>query len=73
MRAIQGLSGALLSPAAFEALVTGAAGQQDALVGGFERGLMIAALFAAANIVMALGAPRLRPTADQMAEAAAAA
>ncbi|MEU8230026.1 MFS transporter [Actinoplanes sp. NPDC048967] len=56
-----------------ESLVTGGAGQQDALVGGFERGLMIAALFAAANIVMALGAPRLRPTADQMAEAAAAA
>ncbi|MEU8608735.1 MFS transporter [Actinoplanes sp. NPDC048791] len=56
-----------------ESLATGGAGQQDALVGGFERGLMIAALFAAANIVMALGAPRLRPTADQMAEAAAAA
>jgi MFS family permease len=56
-----------------ESLVTGGTGQQDALVGGFERGLMIAALFAAANIVMALGAPRLRPTADQMAEATAAA
>ena len=56
-----------------ESLVTGGAGQQDALVGGFERGLLIAAVFAAANIVMALGAPRLRPTADQLADAAAAA
>ena len=56
-----------------ESLVTGGAGQQDALVGGFERGLLIAAVFAAANIVMALGAPRLRPTADQLAEATAAA
>nr|BFE67170.1 DHA2 family efflux MFS transporter permease subunit [Actinoplanes digitatis] len=46
---------------------------QDALVGGFERGLLIAALFAAVNIVIALGAPRLRPTADQLAEAAVAA
>lgn len=56
-----------------ESLVTGGASQQDALVGGFERGLLIAAVFAAANIVMALGAPRLRPTADQLADAAAAA
>jgi EmrB/QacA subfamily drug resistance transporter len=56
-----------------EGLVTGGAGQQEALVGGFERGLLIAAVFAAANIVMALGAPRLRPTSDQLAEAAVAA
>ncbi len=56
-----------------EGLAAGGAGQQEALVGGFERGLLIAAVFAAVNIVMALGAPRLRPTADQMAEAAAAA
>ena len=56
-----------------EGLLTGGAGQQEALVGGFERGLLIAALFAAANIVMALGAPRLRPTSDQLAEAAVAA
>jgi EmrB/QacA subfamily drug resistance transporter len=56
-----------------ESLVTGGAAQQDALVAGFQRGLLIAAVFAAANIVMALGAPRLRPTSDQLAEAAVAA
>jgi EmrB/QacA subfamily drug resistance transporter len=56
-----------------ESLVTSGVGQQEALVDGFERGLLIAAVFAAANIVMALGAPRLRPTSDQMAEAAVAA
>jgi EmrB/QacA subfamily drug resistance transporter len=56
-----------------EALVTGGAGQMEALVGGFERGLLVAAAFAAANFVMALGAPRVRPTAEQLAEAAAVA
>jgi len=56
-----------------EGLLTGGAGQQEALVGGFERGLLIAALFAAANIVTALGAPRLHPTSDQLVEAAVAA
>jgi EmrB/QacA subfamily drug resistance transporter len=56
-----------------EGLVAGGTGQQEALVAGFERGLLIAAVFAAANIVMALGAPRLHPTSDQMAEAAVAA
>ncbi|WP_249998706.1 DHA2 family efflux MFS transporter permease subunit [Actinoplanes sp. M2I2] len=56
-----------------EGLLAGGAGQQEALVGGFERGLLIAAVFAAANIVTALGAPRLRPTSEQMAEAAVAA
>ena len=45
-----------------EGLVADGTGPQDALVGGFERGLLIAAVFAAANIVMALGAPRLHPT-----------
>jgi EmrB/QacA subfamily drug resistance transporter len=56
-----------------EALMTGGTGQMDALVGGFERGLLVAAAFAAANFVMALGAPRVRPTAEQLAEAAAVA
>ena len=56
-----------------EALVTGGAGQMEALVGGFERGLLVAAAFAAANFVMALGARRVRPTAEQLAEAAAVA
>ncbi|GAB1695076.1 MFS transporter [Krasilnikovia sp. M28-CT-15] len=56
-----------------EGLLAGGANPQDALVGGFERGLFAAALFAAVNILTALGAPRVRPTADQVAEAAVAA
>ncbi|GAA2493466.1 DHA2 family efflux MFS transporter permease subunit [Winogradskya humida] len=56
-----------------ENLISGGAQPQEALVGGFERGLLIAAVFAAANILAALAAPRLRPTEEQMAEAAAAA
>jgi EmrB/QacA subfamily drug resistance transporter len=56
-----------------EALVAGGTGAQDALVAGFERGLVVAAIFAAANFVMALGAPRLQPTTEQVAEAAAVA
>jgi EmrB/QacA subfamily drug resistance transporter len=52
------------------ALMTGGVGQVEALVGGFQRGLLVAAVFAAANVVMALGAPRVRPTAEQLAEAA---
>jgi EmrB/QacA subfamily drug resistance transporter len=55
------------------ALVTGGANQTSALVGGFERGLLIAAIFAAANLVIALGAPRIRPTTEQLAEVAAVA
>jgi EmrB/QacA subfamily drug resistance transporter len=56
-----------------EGLVRGGASPTDALVEGFQRGLLVAAVFAAVNIAMAIGAPRLRPTSDQMAEAAAAA
>ncbi|BFU41817.1 MFS transporter [Krasilnikovia sp. MM14-A1004] len=56
-----------------EGLLAGGTNPQDALVGGFERGLFAAALFAAVNILTALGAPRVRPTADQIAEAAVAA
>jgi EmrB/QacA subfamily drug resistance transporter len=56
-----------------EGLVTGGAAPTDALVGGFQRGLLIAAVFAAANLAMAVSAPRVRPTSEQMAEAAAAA
>jgi EmrB/QacA subfamily drug resistance transporter len=56
-----------------ESLLAGGAVPQDALVGGFQRGLLFAAFFAVANIVIALGAPRLRPTSDQLASAAAAA
>jgi EmrB/QacA subfamily drug resistance transporter len=56
-----------------ESLVTGGMDTQEALVGGFERGLFAAAFFAVANILIALGAPRIRPTADELAEVAAAA
>jgi EmrB/QacA subfamily drug resistance transporter len=56
-----------------EELVRGGAGPQEALVDGFQRGLLIAAVFAAANLVLAVSAPRLRPTADQLAEAPVAA
>jgi EmrB/QacA subfamily drug resistance transporter len=55
-----------------ESLVAGGTAAQDALVGGFERGLLVAAVFAVVNVLMALGAPRVRPTADQLAEAAVA-
>ena len=55
------------------ALATGGASQVSALVGGFERGLLVATVFAAANLLIAVGAPRIRPTSDQLAEAAAAA
>jgi EmrB/QacA subfamily drug resistance transporter len=56
-----------------ESLVTGGMNAQEALVGGFQRGLFAAAFFAVANTVIALGAPRIRPTADEIAEAAVAA
>jgi hypothetical protein len=53
--------------------LAGGAGPTDALVEGFQRGLLIAAVFAAINIVVALPSPRLRPSAEQLGEAAAAA
>ncbi|MFI5936303.1 MFS transporter [Actinoplanes sp. NPDC051494] len=62
-----------LSTSHVEGLIGDGAQPQDALVGGFERGLLLAAVFAAANIVLALAAPRLHPTEEQIAEAAVAA
>ena len=56
-----------------QSLVAGGTAPQDALVGGFDRGLLVAAVFAAVNVVMAIGAPRVRPTVDQLAEVAMAA
>ena len=44
--------------------------QADALVRGFHHGLVVATAFAAANIVLALLAPALRPSAEQVAEGA---
>jgi EmrB/QacA subfamily drug resistance transporter len=52
------------------ALGSGASHQQ-ALVDGFHRGLLIAAILAAANIVVTLASPELTPDADRIAEAAA--
>ncbi|AGL21512.1 DHA2 family efflux MFS transporter permease subunit [Actinoplanes sp. N902-109] len=62
-----------LSTSHVTALLGSGSDPQDALVAGFERGLLLAAVFAAANILTALGSPRLRPTSEQMAEAAVAA
>lgn len=56
-----------------QSLLTGGTQPQEALVGGFERGLLFAAVFAAVNMLTAIGAPRLRPTTDQVVEAAVAA
>jgi hypothetical protein len=53
------------------ALATSGASQVPPLVGGFQRGLLVTAVFAAANLLTAVGAPRIRPTGDQLAEAAA--
>lgn len=48
-------------------------GQQQALVEGFHRGLMVATGFAILNLVVTLATPQLRPDAEQVAEAAVAA
>ncbi|MEV4627558.1 MFS transporter [Micromonospora sp. NPDC049523] len=47
--------------------------QQQALVEGFHRGLMVAAVFAILNLVVTIATPQLRPDAEQVAEAAVAA
>jgi len=47
-------------------------GQADALTQGFHRGLLIAACYAAINVVVGLLAPNHKPTAEQVAESAAA-
>ncbi|WP_145805865.1 MFS transporter [Kribbella amoyensis] len=47
--------------------------QQQALVEGFQRGLLIAGLFAIANVLITLTTPQIQPTSEQLTEAAAAA
>jgi predicted MFS family arabinose efflux permease len=47
--------------------------QQQALVDGFQRGLLVAAAFAVANVVLTMASPQLQPTAEQLTEATAAA
>ena len=57
---------------ATDALTHGVA-QQQALVDGFQRGLLVAAAFAVANLVLTTASPQLQPTAEELAEATAAA
>jgi len=44
---------------------------QDALVAGYHRGLLVAAAFAAANLLIGTASPQLVPDAEQLAEAVA--
>lgn len=62
-----------LSTSRTEDLVAGGAAQADALVSGFQRGLVVAAVFAAANILLAIPAPQVKPDAELVGEAAIAA
>jgi EmrB/QacA subfamily drug resistance transporter len=51
-----------------DALAHGAT-QSDALVAGFQRGLLVAAAMAVATLLVAFASPRLAPSPDQVAEA----
>jgi EmrB/QacA subfamily drug resistance transporter len=57
---------------ATHALAQGA-GQQQALVEGFHRGLLVAAAFTVVNVVVSLASPRLSPARERIAEAVVAA
>ena len=61
-----------LSDARVMHLLHGGTSLHDALTAGFDRGLTIAAVLAAANAVVALASPQIKPTAEQLAGAAAA-
>lgn len=61
-----------LSTSRVESALAGGADQAEALVAGFHRGLLVAAIFAMVNLLVAIPAPQLRPDADQLAEAQAA-
>jgi predicted MFS family arabinose efflux permease len=52
-------------------LVATGASQQSALVGGFHRGLLLAAVFAAVNVLVTFASPIVKPSAAQVAESAA--
>jgi EmrB/QacA subfamily drug resistance transporter len=54
-------------------LLHGGTSPHDALTSGFDRGLTIAAILAAANAVVAFMSPQIKPTAEQLAAATAAA
>jgi EmrB/QacA subfamily drug resistance transporter len=53
--------------------LTHGATQLQALQSGYERGLLAAAAFAVANILLTFAAPQLQPTSEQLTEATAAA
>jgi EmrB/QacA subfamily drug resistance transporter len=55
------------------ASLAGGASQNQALVDGFHRGLLVAALFTVLNVVVTLASPRLSPSAEQMEKAPVAA
>ena len=57
---------------ATDALEHGVA-QQQALVDGFQRGLLVAAAFAVANLILTTTSPQLQPTSEELVEATAAA
>ncbi|EXG81250.1 MFS transporter [Cryptosporangium arvum] len=52
-------------------LVSSGTAPAQALVEGFHRGLLVAAVFAGVNLVIALASPQLTPDAEQLAEAVA--
>lgn len=54
-------------------LLHGGTPPHDALTRGFDRGLMIAAIIAALNAVVAFVSPQVRPTAEQLVAATSAA
>ena len=53
--------------------LTHGATQLQALQSGFQRGLLAAAAFAVANVVLTMATPQLQPTSEQLTEATAAA
>jgi EmrB/QacA subfamily drug resistance transporter len=54
------------------AIATTVAGGASDLTDAFHRGLLVAAAFAAVNVVLSVISPRIEPSAEQLAEAAAA-
>ncbi|MEU6341974.1 MFS transporter [Streptomyces sp. NPDC046977] len=62
-----------LSVSRAQAALADGMAQQQALVEGFHRGLLVAAAFAVVNVVVTLASPRIAPSAEQIAEAAATA
>jgi len=53
--------------------LTHGATQLQALQSGYERGLLAAAAFAVANVLLTMATPQLQPTSEQLTEATAAA